>query len=59
MDHLSVIQRKDALDAAIHREIVGFESETDSTILGITIRRLDIGELKTICTGVSIEVKNL
>lgn len=58
MDRLSVNQRKQSLDDAIHRAIIRFESETAFTILGVNVSRLDTGAEKTICTSVSTEVKD-
>ena len=58
MDRLSVNQRKKALDDAIRRGIVRFESETGFIILGVNVNRLDTGAEKTICTSVSTEVKD-
>lgn len=52
------MQRKEALDSAIYRAIVRFESETDFMILSIRVGRLDTGAEKTICTSVSTEVKD-
>jgi len=58
LDHLSVNQRKEALDDAIYRAVIRFESETGFTILGVNVSRLDVGADKTTCTSVSTEVKN-
>ena len=53
-----MMQLKDALNAAIYRGIIRFESKTNFVISDITVGRLNTGEAETICTGVSIEVKD-
>ena len=58
MDHLSVMQRKEAMDDAIYRAIVQFETETHLKILGVTVSRLNTGTDETTCTSVSTEVKD-
>ena len=53
MNHLSVMQRKEALDDVIYRAIIHFESETGVSVLGVNVSRLD----KIACTtSVSTEV---
>jgi len=54
LDHLSVMQRKEALDDVIYRAIIHFESETGVSVLGVNVSRLD----KIACTSVSTEVKD-
>jgi len=58
LDHLSVMQHKEALDDVIYRAIIHFESETHFSILRVNVDRLDIGSDRTACTNVSTEVKD-